>query len=221
MFGRWSETIHSWFRSAPEPDADGRPPEMSSEMMTALEIERRALLDIAKDEPLEEVLRRMALAIEASAEVETLASILLTDEGERHLLVGAAPSLPDAYNDAIHGLAVGPEAGSCGTAVFLRQSIFVTDILQSTLWRAYEPLASAHGLRSCWSIPIRAADGRILGTFALYHRTPRAPTRADVDKINLLGSIAAVAIDRWRAQEALRRSEAKCRELEAAVAAHR
>lgn len=187
-------------------------------MTAALEIERRALLDIARGEPLDEVLRRMTLAIEASAEVETLASILLTDEGERHLLIGAAPSLPDAYNDAIHGLAVGPEAGSCGTAVFLRQSVFVTDILQSTLWRAYEPLASAHGLRSCWSIPIKAADGRILGTFALYHRTPRAPTRADVDKVNLLGSIAAVAIERWRAEQALRRSEARCRELEAAAA---
>jgi GAF domain-containing protein len=192
---------------------------MSSDMMTALEIERRALRDIAKGEPLEEVLRRMALAIESGAEVETLASILLTDEGERHLLIGAAPSLPKAYNDAIHGLEIGPEAGSCGTAVFSRQSVFVTDILQSTLWRAYEPLATAHGLRSCWSIPIEGSDGRVLGTFALYHRTPRAPTRPDVDKINLLGSIAAVAIERWRAEQALRRSEARCRELEAAAAA--
>ena len=63
MFGRWGETIHSWFRSAPEPVGDGRPPEMSSDMMTALEIERQALLDIAKGESLDEVAKYCGVSL--------------------------------------------------------------------------------------------------------------------------------------------------------------
>src|SRR5262245_55481100 len=51
------------------------------------------------------------------------ASILLLDDDGAHLRHGAAPSLPAEYCRAIDGLPIGPRAGSCGTAAFLKQRV--------------------------------------------------------------------------------------------------
>ncbi|MFX8797546.1 GAF domain-containing protein, partial [Acinetobacter baumannii] len=88
-----------------------------------------------------------------------------------HLLLGAAPSLPEAYNQAIHGVAIGPKVGSCGTAAFTRQRVVVEDIATDPLWTDYRHVALAAGLHACWSQPIFASTGQVLGTFAIYHRT--------------------------------------------------
>ena len=116
-------------------------------------------------------------AVEQASDVEMMVSILILDKQGKHLLHGAAPSLPQAYNDAIHGAAIGPAVGSCGTAAFRGETVVVTDIADDPLWVDYRDLAMAHGLRACWSTPVKAADGRVLGTFAIYYREPRAPTQ--------------------------------------------
>ena len=101
--------------------------------------------------------------------------LLLSPDGRR-LLHGAAPSLPEAYCDAINGIAIGPNVGSCGTVAYLGHAIFVTDIETDPLWQDFRELALSHGLRACWSTPIRDAADRLIGTFAVYYREPRAPT---------------------------------------------
>jgi GAF domain-containing protein len=109
---------------------------------------------------------------------------------------GAAPSLPAAYNRAIDGLPIGPEAGSCGTAAYRRDTVFVADIESDSLWVGYRKLALAHGLRACWSTPILANDGHVLGTFALYYRTSRSADPAAVDLIARAVHVAGIAIER-------------------------
>ncbi|MEU8611883.1 PAS domain-containing protein, partial [Actinoplanes sp. NPDC048791] len=84
--------------------------------------EHRVLLEqIARQAPLAEVLDGMARSIEALAPEEVLVSVLLADPDGRHLRHGAAPSLPDFYNQAIDGIATGEGVGSCGTAAHRRE----------------------------------------------------------------------------------------------------
>jgi signal transduction histidine kinase len=117
---------------------------------------------------------------------------------------GAAPHLPDAYNQAIDGQSIGPQAGSCGTAAFTKRPVFVRDIESDPLWAAYREVAGAHGLRACWSAPIVATDGRVLGTFALYYREPREPRPADLEVIARFTHLAGIAIERRELEDQLR-----------------
>ena len=131
-------------------------------------------------------------------------SILLLDADGVHLRHGAAPNLPDAYNRAIDGVEIGPQAGSCGTAAYRNQAVIVTDIATDPLWADYRALALPHGLRACWSTPIRSAHGLVLGTFALYYREPCAPGPADLELIERVTHLSAIAIERKQAEDQLR-----------------
>src|SRR6202041_1017262 len=98
--------------------------------------ESRILEMIARDAPLEEILEKLVRVVEAQF-AGLLCSVLLLDEDGQHVRHGAAPSLPEAYSKAIDGLPIGPKAGSCGTAMYRRESVVVTDILQDPLWEPY------------------------------------------------------------------------------------
>lgn len=156
--------------------------------------EGRILEMIATDVALDEVLKELIFFIEAQLEGIT-GSILLLDEQFR-LRLGAAPNLPASYNRAIDGFAIGPSAGSCGTAAFLRQPVIVTDILSDPLWAEYHGLASPFGYRSCWSAPILSHRGNVLGTFAMYSREVRSPSSFELDLVNAVSKIAGIAIER-------------------------
>jgi GAF domain-containing protein len=135
----------------------------------------------AKGEPLESVLERYLMVVESTAERDTLTSILLLDGTT--MRDGAAPQLPRAYRDQIDGLQIGPSAGSCGTAAFRGQPVYVSDIANDPLWADYRHIAAEYGLRACWSTPIRNSEGTLIGTFAVYHQRPRSPTKAELESI--------------------------------------
>ena len=149
-------------------------------------------------EALGPILELMLAAVEVQFEGEMLASILLLDPDGKHLSHGAAPSLPHDYCAAIDGLTIGPAAGSCGTAAYLGHAIYVSDIQSDPLWTDFRELAQTHGLRACWSTPIAGSGGRMLGTFAIYYRTPRSPTTDELEAIKHIISTAADAIERSR-----------------------
>src|SRR5206468_11514404 len=75
------------------------------------------------------------------------------------------------------------------------------------LWDRYSRLALEHGLRACWSTPIFSTTRDVMGTFALYSREPRSPTPEQLNLIEQMTHLAAVAIERERAAEALHASE--------------
>ncbi len=136
-----------------------------------------------------------------------LASVLLTTDDGKHLTQGAAPSLPCDYNDAIEGIAVGLGIGSCGTSAHTGSPVIVSDISTDPLWADFRKLALSHNLHSCWSMPIRAADGRVLGTFANYYREPRKPSERDLEVIGMVSRTAAIAIERSQNEKARDRAE--------------
>lgn len=182
---------------------------------TRLDGERAVLEMIARGCPLGETLEALAHLIESEAE-ESLCSILVLDRGGRspsghqtaspetgNLRYGAAPSLPEAYNRAIDGIAVGPAVGSCGTAAFRDDRVVVFDIATDPLWEDFRDLALPHGLRACWSTPIHGSDGRVLGTFAMYHRIPREPQLHEMVLVDVLTYLASVAIERHHSEQEL------------------
>lgn len=166
------------------------------------------LTRIALGGSLHDVLRDVILLVEKQASGKMLASILLVSDDGKRLLDGAAPSLPSVYNAAIHGMAIGPGAGSCGTAAHGGEPVFVTDIATDPLWRNFRDLALPHGLAACWSVPIRSADGSVVGTFANYYREPRSPSPEEVAAINILAQTTGVAVERHRSDLVRAKAEA-------------
>jgi len=140
---------------------------------------------------------------------EALISILLVTADGKSLRHGAAPSLPRSYLEAIDGGLIGPCAGSCGTAAYRRESVIASNIATDPLWPHYRHLALQHGLQACWSTPIFSTLHEVVGTFALYSRKPGEPTVEQRNVVEQLTHLAAVAIERQRAEEALRRSESR------------
>jgi len=164
---------------------------------------RDILARVAQGEPLSHTLELLVAAIEDSAEgTGARASILLLSEDGRRLEHGAAPSLPADYNAAIDGIELGEAAGSCGTAAHRAMPVIVSDTLSDPLWAAFRPLAVRYGLRACWSTPILAANGKVLGTFAVYHDEPWTPPESERQLVALMSQTAAVAIDRDRTARA-------------------
>ncbi|HEX6796483.1 MAG TPA: ATP-binding protein [Ktedonobacterales bacterium] len=151
--------------------------------------------------PLPEILEAIARWVEAQSRDGVLVSLLLLDAERQHLLHGAAPSLPASYNNAIHGLAIGPSAAACGTAAYRRERVIAEDIATDPLWESYRHLALRHGLRACWSTPLIGRDGDVLGTFAMYYRQPRRPTADDLKLIDLVSRTTILAIEQKQAEE--------------------
>jgi GAF domain-containing protein len=156
--------------------------------------DREAAEELAAGASLEAILDKHLRAIEAAVNTDLLTSVLLYESEGRRLLHGAAPSLPKAFCDAIHGAEIGPAVGSCGTAAHRRCAVYVTDIATDPLWEHFRHLALPHGLRACWSTPIENSQGELLGTFAIYHLTPRGPTSEELAAVRLITSHVADAI---------------------------
>jgi two-component system cell cycle sensor histidine kinase/response regulator CckA len=167
---------------------------------------------IAEGAPLHAVLDRLARFIEEQSG-DALASILLVDRDGLHLRHGAAPSLPADYCQAIDGVPIGPEQGSCGTAAHRREPVAVSDIEHDPLWNLHRVVALATGLRACWSTPILANDDTLLGTFAVYYREAREPSEGDLQLVELASQIGRIAIERSRSEALLRASENRYRDL--------
>ncbi|MFD9702491.1 GAF domain-containing protein [Lentzea sp. NPDC059081] len=172
--------------------------------------EHRVLLEqIARQAPLTEVLDGMARCIEELVPQELFVSVLLAEPDGLHLRHGAAPSLPAFYNEAIDGIATGEGVGSCGTAAHRREPVIVTDIATDPFWDDFRDLAERAGLGACWSTPILARDGSLLGTFAMYHPAPRVPQDTDLALIEVFTGTAALAIERHHIEQAKRAAEAR------------
>jgi PAS domain S-box-containing protein len=170
--------------------------------------ENRVLELMARGAPLRQVMDLLLELIQAQCP-GMLCSILLLDPDGLHLRHCSAPDLPPEYTRAIDGEPIGPKAGSCGTAIFRREQVIVEDIRTDPLWDHYRALALRFDLRACWSTPIFDSEHRVLGTFAMYFRTPGRPEQSHLQLIGVSTYIAAIAIARRQAEQENIRREAQ------------
>ena len=178
--------------------------------------QRQVLEMIAEGRSLSAVLDNVVRLVENHTD-GMLCSVVLLDEDGTSIRHGAAPSFPPEYLQAIEGSPIGPEAGSCGTAMYFGTRVIVTDILTDPLWQNYRDVARQFGFRACWSMPIFSPERQVLGSFAMYYAEPRAPRDEELQLIETAADIARIAIEQQRAYAALRHSEARNRAILRAI----
>lgn len=166
----------------------------------ALNLRNDVLEQLVQGKPLATILESIVLWIEQADNAESC-SILLIDSEGKHLIHGAAPHLPAFYSEAIDGIEIGPNMGSCGTAAFSQKRVIVEDIQSDPLWENYKDLATKANLGACWSEPIIGTNDKLLGTFALYHHQPTSPSAKTLKLIESAVQLAAVVIQHKRANE--------------------
>lgn len=174
--------------------------------------ELEAMTLIASSEKLPVVLEKLLVGLENQMP-GALCSILLLDSEGCRLRHGAAPSLPDSYNQLVDGLEIGQGQGSCGTAAYANEQVIVSDITSDPLWTPYLDLARKYDLHACWSTPIQGQNGTPIGTFAIYYRESRVPTTAELELIKRVTPMTGIAIERKNDEEERRENEEKYRTL--------
>lgn len=167
---------------------------------------------VARDYPLDEILESL---VRFSEELEpgVYCAILLLDEQHNCFQMGIAPNLPTHYNRALQGLHIGPHAGSFGMAAYLAERVVVRDILHHPSWSGLRELLLQTDLKACWAEPILTANGKVLGTFVMYYREVREPIERELKLVKWGAELAAIAIERVRAAQALREAEVRLRLL--------
>lgn len=182
--------------------------------------QKLALEQAVNGRPISDVLETLVTTVEEQSNKRLIASILMLDKDGKHLRHGAAPHLPQSYNQAIDGIEIGPSAGSCGTAAFTKKEVIVEDISTDPLWINFKDLALAHGLKACWSTPIVSSGNKLLATFALYYPEVHRPSSQEREAVELLARTAGIVIEwyneiaeRKNFQDALATSESHLRAL--------
>jgi len=174
--------------------------------------ERRVFERITGNVELPETLEAIAEAAERVTP-DALCAVSLYDRGEELLSQAAGRRLPQHFRRVLQSVQVGPRNGSCAAAVYLQRQVVVAEIARDALWEEMRGPALSAGLRACWSTPIRASDGRILGTVALYFHHPRSPLKRDFELMARLTALAGIAIEREQSEAAIRCSESRYRGL--------
>ncbi|CAG1770597.1 partial putative signaling protein, partial [uncultured bacterium] len=174
-----------------------------------LALHNNILQKISQGITLTDLLEELAKQVE-QIHPRMMCSILLLDENGK-LQHGAAPSLPEFYNQTVDGLSIGDGIGSCGTAAYRGERCIVEDIQQHPFWTPFRDLAEQAGVRACWSQPIKDNQGNVLGTFAIYHAAPNKPKDTEINLIESYASLAQIAIERTCANQALQESEQRLR----------
>ncbi|MBX3462101.1 MAG: MASE1 domain-containing protein [Planctomycetes bacterium] len=160
----------------------------------------RILERIAGGRPVQEVLLEIVRGIEGQLRHGHCSILLLRG---RHLHVACAPSLPARYNAAVEGVEIGPNRGTCGSAAHWNRTIVTVDIATDPAWEGARAAPLDHGLRACWSVPIRSASGGVLGTFALYHGEPRRPTTTEIEVVERAAVVTGIALEREHREDLL------------------
>ncbi len=123
------------------------------------------------------------------------------------LLHGGAPSLPSEYCQAVHGLKIGPEIGSCGTSTFTGERCLVENIETDPKWSTIKHVALPHGMRCCWSEPIKNSTGKVLGAFGMYYNHTALPDEDESTDLKAAARLAGIIMEREHTAVELRRNQ--------------
>lgn len=165
--------------------------------------QNKVLQEIANGQPLRDVLTTLVLTIEDQLD-GVVGSVMLVDDAGTNLTAAAGPHLPDEYVEMTDGIPIGPQVGSCGTAVFRQENVFVENILESNLWAAFQEGLRHFDMRSCWSFPFFDKEGKVLGTFGLYTAEHRAPCKHEHQLATEAARLASIAVERDRSEGKIR-----------------
>jgi GAF domain-containing protein len=154
----------------------------------------RALAMLSQGASRLEILTSLATACERASEPGCVASILVLDENGL-LRNGASPNLPADYLDAIDRLKPDANIGTCAAAAATGEVVTTPDFCADSKWTELRHLPLALGFVGAWSMPIKAGDGRVLGTLGTYFRERREPTEQEREAVRILAAAAALVLE--------------------------
>ena len=143
----------------------------------------------------------------------SLCSIMKLDQSIGCLNVVSAPTAPPKLFGALDGLIAGEHAGSCGTAAHTGETVIVENTATDKRWCGLQNLATEFGMNACWSIPIFSQGKRVIGTFAISHFKPCAPTLFQRHVLERVSHLAGLAIARRGYEASLEENEKRYRDL--------
>ncbi|MCP4109157.1 MAG: response regulator [Desulfobacteraceae bacterium] len=129
------------------------------------------------------------------------------------LMHGGAPSLPKEYCDAVNGLENGPCVGSCGTSTYTGKRVLVENIETDPKWEKIKHAALPHGMRCCWSEPIKNSSGKVLGAFGMYYNHPALPNEEELSDLESAARLAGIIMERVLSENELNLHRQKLEEL--------
>jgi len=156
---------------------------------------------IAQGKPTSEIYNAIALLYEGRHPGLRCSMLELSDG---HLMHGAAPSLPKEYCDAIHGLKNGPNVGSCGSSTYTGERCLVENIETHPNWTSLKNTTLPHGMRCCWSEPIKDSKGEVLGAFGMYYNYPALPNKEESEDLKSAARLAGIVMERDHDQKRIR-----------------
>ena len=164
-----------------------------------------ALAGLIRGERLENLLELIALATEADLPGLVCSILLVTDDGQ-HLRLGAAPSLPEAAQQMLDGIAIGEGVGASGTAAFRQTRVEINNVFTDPKGANFRQFAESAGVCGGWAEPIFGSQGKLIGTFAAYHKEAFLPDHEQQTQLNLASQMAAMIIQHQRNAQTLEAS---------------
>jgi GAF domain-containing protein len=126
--------------------------------------------------------------------------------------------MPESYAECIDGFRIGPDSLACGLATWTGHPVITPDVNEAPEWEAWRWLAAEHEYRGVWSFPIETTEDRVVGTLALYLRSPREATARDRELADVITRGASLIISRAEQVEWRRRAEERSRLSDARLA---
>jgi len=155
---------------------------------------------IASSSKLSTILSAVTDAIENEFP-DVICSILLVSKTGEKLVVGAAPNLPGLYNEVIEELLIAQGSGSSGTTAYTKKRLIIDDVAKHSYWTHFKELIQEAKLVACWSEPIIANQGKVLGVLSIYHRKVLSPQKTDLKLIEQFVNLVRIAIEQEEAAQ--------------------
>ncbi|MBV8742590.1 MAG: PAS domain S-box protein, partial [Sinobacteraceae bacterium] len=179
--------------------------------------EREVFEQLTGSAPLPSVLASIAGLIESVSVGTTCSLSILAADGQGFAYV-VAPRLHPEVRAILERAAIANEDGSCAAAVRLGKQVLAAEVGRDPVWRQHRKVLLNAGLRAVWSTPLKAANGGLLGSLAVYRNVAGLPGKRESELMAHAAQLAGIAIQRRQAQEALQASEARFRGLFESIA---
>jgi PAS domain S-box-containing protein len=165
-------------------------------------LQNRVLTAMAHEQPLENIM--LLICNELERILPDFYIAVLRVEEQQTLSVLASPSFPQRYNQVIEGIKIGPAVGSCGTAAYRGEDVSVSDIRTDPLWVDFQELAQTLDASSCWSVPVKNNNDRVLGVMAFYHQKNHTPSESERKLVEIAVPLCALALEREESRAHIR-----------------
>jgi len=165
--------------------------------LTLMETQQEVHELIARQAPLAQTLDAIARWI-AVLLPDAIVAFMRFDPASQTLSLYPNPVLSEAYQARLQQVPIGPGSASFGAAAFQRELVVTEEIATDPRWSGLCKAAEREGLRACWSSPVMAADGELLGTFGTYYRRPCFPSDTSKRRLKQAAALVALALVRDR-----------------------